>query len=206
MSWGPEHWSALANLTMAGAAVGGAVAAFVGLGTWKKQLSWQNDNELARRVMLASLRYRDAVFALRNPRILGFEMVPEDGPVPRTRNPWDGTVNALVRRLTLVRSLRTELEGLSQEAEAQWGKQFTESFGRIFKEEVQLIRAVQLFLQSHDDTASKEDRERAMQRMKEGGSIHFHSTTVDQDEFARNFEGLISSVSQRLREKIGHTP
>ena len=206
MSWGPEHWSAVANIAMAGAAVGGAVAAFVGLGTWKKQFSWQNDADLARRILLASYRYRDAIFALRNPKIQGFEMVPEDGLVRPGKDPWNGTSNAFVRRLTLVRSLRTELEGVLQEAEAQWGDHSKEHFGRLFKEEEKLLRAVQLFLRSIDDSMLQDDRVRAMQRMKEDGNIHFRSTTADQDDFSRNFESLISSVSERLREKIGHTP
>ncbi|MFO1201292.1 MAG: hypothetical protein U1E58_01505 [Tabrizicola sp.] len=189
---------------MAGAAIGGAAAAFMGLGTWKKQITWQNDSDLARRVLLSAYRYRDAVFALRNPRISGFEMVPENGRITPGQNTVAGTATAMIRRLTLLRSARTELEGVLQEVEAQWGEQFKQSFGEIFNEESKLFRAVQLFIQSLDDEAPKEDRVRLMQRMKEGGNIHFHSSAVDQDEFSKNFESLISSVSKLLRQKIGN--
>ena len=203
MSWGPEHWSAIANGFVALAAVGGAVAAFVGLGTWKKQFNWQSDNHLARRVLLASYRYRDAIFSLRNPTILGVEMVPENGTTISSKYPWSGTAIALSRRLTMLRSMRSELEGVRQEAEAHWGDLLEQMFEAMFKEEKRLIRAVQLFMQSLDETSSKEDRVRAMQRGKEGGNIHFQSTAVEPDEFTLRFEDLLSNVARILRAKLG---
>jgi hypothetical protein len=206
VSWGPEHWSAVANGFVALAAVGGAIAAFVGLGTWKNQLNWQSNNDLAKRVLLALYRYRDAIFALRNPTILGVEMVADNGTAVSSKYPWDGTAVALARRLTLLRSMRSELDGVLQEAEAHWGVLLKLQFDTIFKEEKRLIRAVQLFLRSLDQSSSKEDRERAMQRGKEGGSIHFRSTVVDPDAFTLSFEELVSTVAESLRAKFGRTP
>ena len=69
-----EAWSAIANGIMAGAAVVGAYTAVKGVNTWRRQLTWQSDNELSRRILILLFRHRDAIASVRHPAVFQAEV------------------------------------------------------------------------------------------------------------------------------------
>ena len=72
--------STLGNLFVAVAAVAGAMAAWVGLNTWKSQSIWATDNDLAKRSLMALYGFRDSLFNVRHPMMSSAELISRGRP------------------------------------------------------------------------------------------------------------------------------
>jgi hypothetical protein len=199
---GPDGWSAVADLIVAVAAAVGALAAWRGLKTWKDQNKWQVNSDLARRVLVATYRYRDAVWDVRRRTFTKSEMTTGTVLPGSVWQSPDGTRLAIERRWNDVGNARLELSSVLLEAEVFWGDTLKEPFSKMLKEERRLNRASRLFLQTIDDRLEKSVAANAHQRIKEEGGIHFEKTENDDDEFRSNFNSLIEDVEKVLRKKM----
>lgn len=197
-----EILSSVSDAVVALAAAIGALAAWRGLKTWKDQIKWQINHDLARRVLLATYRYRDSIWDVRRRNFTKSEMTSERILPPYQWLTSDGTRLAMERRLTSVANARLELSSVLVEAEVLWGASLKAPFSKMLEEERRLSRAVWLFLQSIEDGLEKDGRASAAKRVKEDGGFHFEANDPDADSFRKNFNSLVGSVEKSLREKM----
>ena len=195
-----EKAAELSNLVVAAAAAVGAFTAWRGLNTWRDQNRWQVDHELARRALIATYRYRNAIESVRNRSISKLEMMPEK---PLHGASWltlDGNRLAIERRWKRVGDVRVEIESILIEAEALWGDRLAWNFKKIFEIEKTLLQASRAFLRSIDESIGKDEKSQALAQVKELGNIHFESQPMEEDSFKIDFEDRIQAIEKYLKE------
>ncbi|MGH7788575.1 MAG: hypothetical protein ACRERC_17020 [Candidatus Binatia bacterium] len=114
--------SAVANVFVAAAAGVGAFTAWRGLNTWRAELRGRNEYDLARRVLLALYRTREAIQAARSPSMSSVEYESRPDRRPHDR-PWSGKDMryAYQQRWSRISAALVELDADLLEAEALWG-------------------------------------------------------------------------------------
>lgn len=128
--------SIVKDVVLAGCAIAGATVALRGLNTWNRQLKGQTEYELARRLLRATYKFREAINVVRAPFMLGSEMPepPEDDPAASSpaKKRWYGTAKAYEKRWEHVSKARSELEAELIEAEVIWGADIRKSFSDLY--------------------------------------------------------------------------
>jgi len=117
------------------AALTAAIVAIWGFRTWKKQLHWKTQYDLAQRLVRATYKVRDAIAWVRNPLQITAEI---DQAIQEANIEGDRTkdrkVNARIqeavykKRWQNVLEADTELDSVLLEAEAIWGTSVKEKF------------------------------------------------------------------------------
>lgn len=204
MTWGAEEWSALANVAMAGAAIGGAVAAFRGLNAWKNQSIWAADNELARKILIALYKYRDSLFAVRHPAMYEAEMKVEDedkkelGQAEISRR---GTILAYARRWERHLPFVNELDALFVEADAVWGKELSQKVLTLKELERELFSYIRLHLDAHyrGPTELANEYRKILATKRD----ILYDLMNEEDVFRRDFADRQAPIDAYLRSKLG---
>ena len=141
----------------------GAGVALFGLRAWQRQLHGRENYDLARRLLRATYRYRDAFQATRSP--FSFEPATSvDGAASSAelqRETWQ-------RRWEPLEAVRRELRTELVEAEVLYGAQHAERYQRLFQLEADLYQAVLEHLETlgatppeSGDTPERRKRRRA---------------------------------------------
>jgi len=114
---------ALANVVIAAAAGAGAVTAWRGLDAWRAELRGRNEYDLARRLLTALYRVREAIRAARSPSMSSSEYESRPDRAADDR-PWSGKDMryAYQQRWNRISEPLVELDTALLEAEALWGK------------------------------------------------------------------------------------
>lgn len=121
-----EKVSILNNIATGLAALAGATVAILGFKTWKKQIAWKTNYELARRLLKATYQVRDAIKFVRNPFISLGEMsraLKEEGIGPENSEAERDQTNRAVystRWKKIIESL-TNFDSELLEAQVLWG-------------------------------------------------------------------------------------
>lgn len=114
--------SALANVVVAAAAAAGAITAWRGLNTWREELQGRHEYDLARRILTALYRVREAIRAARSPSMSASEYESRPDRAADDR-PWSGKDMryAYQQRWNRISEPLVELDAALLEAEALWG-------------------------------------------------------------------------------------
>lgn len=204
MTWGAEQWSALANVAMAGAAIGGAVAAFRGLNAWKNQSIWAADNELARKILIALYRYRDSLYAVRHPAMYEAEMKVEDedrASLSDSEIRQRGTILAYARRWERHLPFVNELDALLVEADAVWGKELSEKVLHVKELERELFSYIRLHLDAHFRGPTEIAKE--YRKILATKRDILYDSMSEEDVFRKEFSERQAPVDIYLRSKLG---
>lgn len=197
--------SALGNLLMAGAAIAGAMAAFLGLSTWRNQSLWQADNELAKRALIAIYSYRDSLFAVRHPAMSNSEMEltdEEKNGISAGGDKSAGVINAYAKRWERHSSSKNSLEVILVEADAVWGGQLRERVEPLKKLEHELYAYILLHADAHwrgPTELAKQYRE----ILKTKRDILYDLLDNEKDDFRVDFKNGLGPVEEYLRNKLG---
>ncbi|MDP2064034.1 MAG: hypothetical protein Q8J98_13140 [Phaeovulum sp.] len=193
-------WSVIADWVVAIAALLGAIAACLGVNTWKKQNEWQANRDLVQRLVIALGVYRSAVLSARRPVTdretsvgdLDSDTVPDDVSDK-------GLYAAFVTRLKQIREARNELDGLFLETDAFWKPAIRSKFEAITKQEIDLTLGVDNLLNSlrEDDP----DTARGFAELIDERVLY--DKLSDSDEFRAKFDKTLSDVHSYLAAKVG---
>lgn len=148
-----------------------AVAAYLGVNAWRKQLHGHTDYQLARQIIKTVLQWRDRMqYGVRNPFMWPAEYAdrPERNPDARGTDA-DDTAWAYQKRWNRAEEAYRELDVLLLEAEAVWDDALADARKKLDKCRTDLMLALQDYL------AGKRDRHAA------GGVI-----TASIEEYSRN--------------------
>lgn len=196
---------ALGQILMAGAAVAGAVAAYMGLNTWKHQSRYDRDSGLARRLLLSLYRYREAIIALRSPFIFSSEaperMTEEDKWSHGDKNRFLSNARVYERRWKSVASTRSELHAVLLEADATWGSELRNRFNRLFDLQAELNIEVSNSLDASDPALPEFQRRSAQEALRKSRTVMYELSS-ERDEFSREFGSVVKEIEDFLRPKV----
>ena len=205
MSETTEALSAIANIIVGLSAFAAAIAAFIGLDTWKKQFSWQQDHELARRALLAFYAFRDSLFAVRSHAIATSEMEirDKDDSHSKARSEYSaGVINAYRKRWERHQPNGRALEAIILEADVIWGPTLKNHALEVQTLEYELKGRVGTFLSAHhmDEGAAQETYLEYDTRQRD----ILHDTWGDErDEFRSDYVSAMKPIEEYLRHKLG---
>lgn len=151
------------NAILCSCAITGAVVAVLGLSTWRAQLRGQAEYELARRVLVAVLKYREAIRSARSPfSTVDIDAVDPHRQMPEVEQQQRARRRNYEERWNRVTAARAVLAAELFEVEAVWGGQVLEPFRALWDVERELYYA---FLQQLDlDDPSSGEKASAEER------------------------------------------
>ena len=193
------------------AAIAAVYIGWMGLNTWKSQIKWQNDHDLARRLLVEIYRFRDAVADARNPFIWAHEMREEGKETtsgPRIADEHHaGRTRAHQRRFNEIGVSGPQIYALLLEAEAVWGQDMSKLWKVVNRLKNELMSETERYLES-SHPSNKEADETAYYGTKEAKLaarlvVFSNSGTDGKNEFFDRFASAIASVEDYLRTKLG---
>src|SRR5215208_5033439 len=113
-------------LTVLATAIAGVVAV-KGFQTWKKELHWKTEYELAQRLARATYKVRDAIARFRNPLPIGTEVQKIMDASLENRSAYESKLYASAvedvyrKQWKAIQESLLDLDAVSLEAEAIWG-------------------------------------------------------------------------------------
>lgn len=207
MNWSPDHWSALADIIVAGSVSAAAIAAFQGLHTWRNQSIWVADNELARKLLVAVYKFRDSLYSIRHPVMFNAEMSlePSDSQgLSESEQQKKRIVVAYARKWERHLPAESELNALLIETDAVWGNTLSQKVAPLKELQHELYGYVSLHLDAH----FRRDAELASQyrTMISKRRDILYDTMTEEDEFRKDFSRRLIPIESHLRSKLGRTP
>jgi hypothetical protein len=201
--------SAVADALMAIAGVTAVVIGVRGLRTWREQMKGQADYELARRVLRATYKVRDAFSTVRNPFISPEELggALRNAGVETSGLTWQDHPRGLGlvyggRFAEIYASLR-ELESEAVEAEILWGTAIQDALGTFKLCAYELKEAIDQYIswRVDPDRYAFDDLEEE-QRTKD--IVHMPFTGDRKDEFAFRLQPIIRKVEAVVKPHLRH--
>ncbi|MBY6167223.1 hypothetical protein [Pseudooceanicola nitratireducens] len=196
-----EAISALGQFLMAGAAIAGAVAAFMGLDRWKNQTVWQGDRDLARKLLVSLYLRKNAVKAVRNP--FGFE--GEGGPIaadtPEDEKNWKATLKKYQFRLGKLEEVKSEIFALEAEAKAIWGNEIEEFSRQVWNREHELAVEIYEYINAQHPRYRGSDYFEDKEARKSNSLQVFGGSS--QDPFWPKYDAACINLETYLRTKLG---
>jgi len=124
----PPQWlSDVAQIVLAMSAAIGAIAAWKGVSTWRRELRGRTEYDLARRVLTGVYRVRDAIYHVRSPMMLSSEYLDRPGRQPDAQQAdADDCKYAYGQRWSRIQDAMSSLEVDLREAEAIWHDELRE--------------------------------------------------------------------------------
>ncbi|KAA5944005.1 hypothetical protein F3I27_14995 [Pantoea sp. Bo_2] len=202
----PEIMGALKDAIVTGAALTGAIIAFKGLGTWKRQINGQANYNLSKNLLVNLFKYRDAVYAVRNPF-----MSSQEQPFPpeeEKKNLDDkgvryyGLFKAYEKRWNAVAEMQSEIYANLIEAEALWDEQLSNMWKKLKSNERELLINLQDYLTLRNPHYSNFDKEHLQGKQREIHDVIYDAG--DNDKFKKEFEANLSKMTNYIRVKLKH--
>ena len=208
MSEGLDNFSTVVTTL---ATVGAVCIAWMGLTTWKAQIKWQTDHDLARRLLVEIYRFRDAVGAARSPRVSAHEMRDDDTSaspgIPTSKERHAGMRRAFQRRFSEIGINAPQLYALLLETEAVWGPELSVIWRDVNRLQNELSSETGLyldFLESKDAGADPTnfypDQSAQMAARK---IIYSNGESEGNNDFSNRMKAAISRLEDYLRPKLG---
>jgi len=201
-----ETSTIIGNILLSGAAVTGAIVAVKGLNTWNRQLKGQHEYELSRRILVSLFKFRDVIFAVREPAIWLHEMEspPEGQQNSQEYIQYYGVPKVYKARWKQVHSKKTVLYTDLLEAEAIWGSELRKPFKKIFDLEHELFNCVDSYLQLLNPDITEESKEVIQSLRREKRDIMYDQCSDELDDFTSEFFSAIEEAEQYLKPKLKH--
>jgi hypothetical protein len=203
----PEIIQTLGNVIMAFAAVVGVRIAWLGLNTWRDQLVWEADNELAKKVIGDVYSHRDAVFRFRRTNLAEDELEIFESRGGGDRLEFDALMHRMepifTARFDAVIDASSKLQATFEEARFHWGKEFPDEFHEIFLQQLEISD----FLRSYYGSLPKmepELRKTIRGQLRKMLAV-ISDAEEDSDTRRREFRERVEAIEQYLRGKIGRS-
>lgn len=188
------------------AAIVGAAVAVRGLNTWNRQLKGGVEYELARRVLKATYRLRDAIKGVRHPVMWAAEMpMPPEAEaekMSRDEMSYYGSSRAYQIRWQRVADVHTDLQTELLEAEVLWGTDLSKRFEPLNKLERELAVAIRSFLTACDPNASEGMKAAAHKRQAADRDILYDELTDEGDQFTQDVVRAIAPIEEYLKPHL----
>lgn len=200
-----EIISAIADSVVAISAMAAAAFAYVGLNTWRKQLKGGAEYQLAKDVLKAVYRVREAFVAVRNPAIFQYEypevMRSHTGHL-RDDKKYEGTAHVYEKRWEQMSSAFSSLEELHLQAQVEWGPEFQDRIRKLRVCRAELMGAIQDMLDGIRNPHSRSDT--TLQERREERSVLYWGGGKELDKFTGQIDEAISEFENWLRPKVSH--
>ena len=193
--------SAFSNLTMAIVAMVALILAILGYGGWKRQLSAKDKHELARRLLKATYRLREAINFVRNPFISISEMPtpPKNHPLASDdeRKKFYGIAKAYEKRWEQIMEAKADLSSELLEAEILLGEEVKNKYNMLFEVERKLYIALRRYLDSIDP-----DKRYDYKKEENIEDIIYFQGDEDKDEYLKELKNTIKDIEKFLKPHL----
>ncbi|MEY0555060.1 hypothetical protein AB7334_02760 [Providencia rettgeri] len=183
----------------------GAYVALSGLKTWKKQLKWKEDHQLAKDILIVLTKYQNAVHQVRNPAIFEYEKIKVSNDIRHTYTPeqveYIEYESVYVERLKPVSQYHSELQALGIEADALWNKNITNLIKEIFHLELKLALAIRSHLSTMNPKISEAQKKYHIEKTPETDKVIYFGISSD-DEFSNEFNEKKYPLVRVIQSKI----
>lgn len=189
------------DLATAAAAITAIVVSVKGLATWKRQLKGNAGFDLAKRVLNAVYRFRDAIWVFRSPMMTAGELAAgleislrgakEENPYPtKAQKDQAAEAGAFQSRWERLREAQMKVHDVSLEAQALWGRQFSDMFHELGVLSGELSYASTRYLGRHRRAMSEREDERITKVIWASGD--------DEDDFAKRLTATIEKIESAI--------
>lgn len=201
MTW-TECINNLKDIIVIAASSTGAIVAWRGLNTWKRQLNGQSDYTLAKDLLINIYRYRDALFFVRNPLMTNSELkLPEDKEgknIMYNEQRYLSILHAYEKRWNSMLEHRAKLQVSIAETEALWESEISIKLNELFHLESDILTHVNYYLESINP--SIDDKEFSRNECDMG--VLYDSMNNDTDQFRLKFKTALAPIEDNLRKKM----
>ena len=194
----PDIFQIVKDCLTGAAAVTGATVAVLGLRTWKRQLRGNAEYDVARRLLRAAYKIRDAISSVRQPFMSMGEVsaaVRETAQEPRGYNRAVFEV-----RWKEVLEAGNELRVAELEGEVLWGNPLKTALAPLEERITELSRALSEFLR-YDSKDDLDGVQRAI-KDKHGEVVYDRGSPDRPDTFTEAINGSVDQLEIFLRPKL----
>lgn len=192
------------DLVVVIAAAVAAYIAFQGLSTWRRELKGKSEYQLAKEVLRAAYKVREAFKHVRHIAIYSYEypegMRDHHGHLKR-ENEHEGTAYVYEKRWEKLDEAFRELEEKHLEAQVEWGAKFQDVIVPLRTCRAELLVAIQMMLDRKKnpyDTAPRKAEEIAEER-----SVLYHiGEESKHDKFTPQINEAVDKFEHWLRPHI----
>ena len=169
----------------------GVLVAFMGLDAWKKQLKGKTDYELARRLLKAAYKLRNALSYVRNPWIPLAESIAALEAMGYSKDDYsdhrksNGAV--YTRRWEKVKEASADLDLEALEAEVSWGNEAAALLTGLYRLRGRLLQHVDRFIQNDEHLQADRD------------VLYEHG---EDDSYTKEVQAAISKFEDYLRPHL----
>ena len=200
---GFENFQAVVTSLSAAAA---AYVAWAGLSTWKKQQTWQNDHELARRLLIQTYEYRSTFGVIRSPVMFPDEMILDENELQEIPNAWQRITSirrAYDRRWAIHWKADSMLSATLIESEAVWGPDLKRLYGPIHKLRGELYANILMLLDTLEPNMPSEVIAYRSQELSAQRKLIYEKSDSESDAFQVDFASFLNPIESYLRQKLG---
>lgn len=187
-------------------AITAAALAFVGLRTWRLQLKGTAEYTLAKEVLKAAYRVREAFKHVRNPAIFAYEYpeaMRDETNHLKDEFRAEGTAHVYEERFKLLNDAFRALEDRSLDAQVEWGSEFAAVMMPLRKLRAELLVTLQDHVQAMKPGHQR--RRTTVDEKREERSVMYYlgEDATDMDRFTPEINRAIAEFETRLRPIIG---
>jgi hypothetical protein len=191
------------------AAVVAVYVGWMGLNTWKSQIEFSTDSELAKKILVLLYRHFDSLLAVRVSPVYSSEVENPAGtrelPIEESRQHFLQKSMAYQKRFAKVSEVRAELYPLLIEGQAYWGREFQSLFDGLWKLERELELNIRLFLSLSNPDKSIEYKQSHLALFGTKRDI-IHDRDAATDLLSQDYSRELTKLEDFLRGKLGRRP
>jgi hypothetical protein len=199
------QWVSMVRDVLVGAsAAAAAYFAYLGINAWRRELKGRSEYQLAKDVLKAVYKVREAFKIVRNPATFSYEypeeMVGPHGTLEHAHD-FEGTAHVYQKRWEYMSTAFRELEDLHLIAQVEWGPQHQDVIRKLRECRVELQIAIQDMLQQ-----KKKPRALSKHEMSREERSVLYDVGRDSKfgQFTRQIDDAIEDFEKWLRPKITH--
>lgn len=195
--------AAVKDVLLGLAAASAAIFAYLGLSAWQKELKGKSEYELAKRVLKAVYRVREAFKTVRHPAIYQYEYPEEMRDFHGHLKPehdYEGTLRVYEKRLEKMDEAFKELEELHLEAQVEWGPEYQDVIVNLRRCRSELLLAIQQLLRRKKNP--REAPTKAAELAEERSVLYHIGGDTDQDKFTPQIDAAIGEFEKWLRPHV----
>jgi hypothetical protein len=178
-----------------------AVLAYLGLDTWRRELKGKSEYQLAKDVLKAVYKVRDAFRHVRNPVIYSYEfpeaMRDSNGSLKREHD-HEGMAHVYEKRFSILNGAFMDLEEKHLEAQVEWGQEFQEIIIPLRECRAELLVTVQSML----ERKKTRDRMTPDEASNETSILYHLGKDSKYDKFTPKIEEAVNKFEKWLRPHI----
>ena len=196
--------STVRDLLVGASAATAAYFAYLGVDAWRRELKGRSEYQLAKDVLKAVYKVREAFNIVRNPVTFSYEY-PEEMRGPHGNlehaHDYEGTEHVYQKRWEYMARAFSELEDLHLIAQVEWGPQHQDVIRKLRGCRGELQIAIQDMLQQKKKPRALSKREMSRE---ERSVLYDVGRDSKFGQFTREIDEAIADFEKWLRPKITH--